>query len=106
MDCGWIVGKGARAAALLLLHSQTTMGAPKKSNEERIMTTKSRLYLSVAAIALAGFLATSPVPLSAQQTPAAVTIGATDVGGVVRGPSGPEAGGWVIAETTELPTKF
>ncbi len=26
--------------------------------------------------------------------------------GVVRGPSGPEAGVWVIAETTELPTKY
>ncbi len=24
----------------------------------------------------------------------------------MRGPSGPEAGVWVIAETTELPTKF
>ena len=29
-----------------------------------------------------------------------------DIGGVVRGPSGPEAGVWVIAETTDLPTKF
>lgn len=29
-----------------------------------------------------------------------------DIGGVVRSASGPEAGVWVIAETTELPTKF
>ncbi|PYM77720.1 MAG: hypothetical protein DME03_03415 [Candidatus Rokuibacteriota bacterium] len=28
------------------------------------------------------------------------------IGGVVTGPSGPEAGVWVIAETTELPTKL
>ncbi len=28
------------------------------------------------------------------------------IGGVVTGPNGPEAGVWVIAETTDLPTKF
>ena len=28
------------------------------------------------------------------------------IGGVVTGPKGPEAGVWVIAETTDLPTKF
>ena len=37
---------------------------------------------------------------------AAVAIDGDDIGGVVTGPSGPEAGVWVIAETTELPTKF
>ena len=36
----------------------------------------------------------------------AVTAAANDIGGVVTGPSGPEAGVWVIAETTELPTSF
>ncbi|HYX64967.1 MAG TPA: hypothetical protein VE935_12185, partial [Burkholderiales bacterium] len=35
-----------------------------------------------------------------------VTIGATDIGGVVSGPKGPEAGVWVIAETTDLPVRF
>src|SRR5580765_1929451 len=30
----------------------------------------------------------------------------TDISGVVTGPKGPEAGVWVIAETTELPTRF
>ena len=43
-------------------------------------------------------------PANAQQ--AAVAIDNDDIGGVVRGPAGPEAGVWVIAETTELPTKF
>ena len=33
-------------------------------------------------------------------------IDGDDIGGVVTGPSGPEAGVWVIAETTDLPTKF
>ena len=35
-----------------------------------------------------------------------VAIDADDIGGVVTGPRGPEAGVWVIAETTSLPTKF
>jgi len=30
----------------------------------------------------------------------------TDISGTVIGPKGPEAGVWVIAETTELPTRF
>src|SRR5258706_2326574 len=44
-----------------------------------------------------------PTAVYAQQ---AVTVGATDIGGTVVGASGPEAGVWVIAETTELPTKL
>jgi hypothetical protein len=49
----------------------------------------------------------APSGLSAQQTTAeAVRIGDNDLGGVVTGTNGPEAGVWVIAETTELPTKF
>jgi hypothetical protein len=35
-----------------------------------------------------------------------VAIDSDDIGGVVTGPNGPEAGVWVIAETTDLPTKF
>ncbi|HEV3011558.1 MAG TPA: carboxypeptidase-like regulatory domain-containing protein, partial [Burkholderiales bacterium] len=35
-----------------------------------------------------------------------VSIGASDLGGVVTSTSGPEAGVWVIAETTGLPTKY
>ena len=33
-------------------------------------------------------------------------VDADDLGGVVAGDKGPEAGVWVIAETTDLPTKF
>ena len=69
------------------------------------MTTKKSLYLSVAAIAVAAFLAGSPARLDAQQG-APVSIGATDLGGVVTGPRGPEAGVWVIAETKDLPTNL
>jgi len=35
-----------------------------------------------------------------------VDIGPSDLGGVVTSVNGPEAGVWVIAETTDLPTKF
>src|SRR5690606_4041811 len=35
-----------------------------------------------------------------------VAIDPDDIGGVVMGPSGPEAGVWVIAETSDLPTRF
>ncbi len=43
--------------------------------------------------------------LYAQQRPP-VTIDADDIGGVVSSSTGPEAGVWVIAETTELPTHY
>ena len=62
----------------------------------------------LSATILAGLLALAP-PMARGQTapaPAAVAIGATDIGGTVTSPHGPEAGVWVIAETTDLPTKF
>src|SRR5215203_2136872 len=40
------------------------------------------------------------------QSGAAIPIDADDIAGVVTGPRGPEAGVWVIAETTDLPTRF
>src|SRR5262249_38545803 len=78
---------------------------PGQKGEEHEMRTKKGLYLTVAAIAIAAFLAGSPARLDAQQG-APVSIGATDLGGVVIGPNGPEAGVWVIAETSDLPTKM
>src|SRR5438477_7336820 len=69
------------------------------------MRTSSRFYLAVAAIALAALLSAPSARLSAQQATVA-GIGGSDLGGVVSGPNGPEAGVWVVAETTELPTKL
>src|SRR5215813_15531674 len=37
---------------------------------------------------------------------AQVQVDATDIGGVVTGATGPEAGAWVIAETRDLPTRY
>src|SRR5215831_16118304 len=71
------------------------------SQEECLMRSKQRLYLGVAAIAAAGFLAAAPA--GAQTT---VAIDNDDIGGVVTGPNGPEAGVWVVAETSDLGTKM
>src|SRR4051812_3909949 len=67
------------------------------------MKIKRALLCGVALAGIAGFLALTPGKLSAQNT---VTIDADDIGGVVTGPAGPEAGVWVIAETTDLGTKM
>jgi len=69
------------------------------------MKTRNSLYLGVAAVAIALAFGVAPTTVAAQQA-ATVTVGAKDIGGVVRGPNGPEAGVWVIAETTGLPTKM
>lgn len=73
------------------------------------MTRTSELFrTSFAAIAvtvLASAMVSRPLPASAQAT-VAPTIDNDDIGGVVTGPNGPEAGVWVIAESVELPTKF
>src|SRR5258705_8875847 len=71
------------------------------------MRTNRALFLSIAAVVIAVVWAGSIVKLGAQQSPGGtVQIDGDDIGGVVTGPSGPEAGVWVIAETTALPTKF
>src|SRR5215472_5492207 len=64
-----------------------------------------RLQILLAAAAL---LAGVSIPARAQQqnNAAAVAVGEKDIGGVVSSPQGREAGVWVIAETTELPTQF
>jgi len=69
------------------------------------MKLRQVLYSTVAAIGIAAFSASVSAPASAQQA-AAVAIDNDDIGGVVTGPQGPEAGVWVIAETTDLPTRY
>ena len=68
------------------------------------MNLRHALYYTLAMIGFAAPAGLTSLPANAQQ--AAVAIDNDDIGGVVRGPAGPEAGVWVIAETTELPTKF
>lgn len=65
------------------------------------------LYLGMMAVGISVLLAASAVRLSGQQkNAAAVRIDNNDIGGMVTSANGPEAGVWVIAETTELPTKM
>ena len=62
---------------------------------------------SLAAMAAAILALASVVEIGArQQNGGAVRIDNDDIGGVVTSAKGPEAGVWVIAETTELPTRF
>ncbi|MGH6768469.1 MAG: carboxypeptidase-like regulatory domain-containing protein [Xanthobacteraceae bacterium] len=65
---------------------------------------RTAIRLAFAAAGIAALLCGFPTDGAAQ--PAAVSIGDSDLGGVVAGDNGPEAGVWVIAETTDLPTKF
>jgi len=51
-------------------------------------------------------LAISLATVRAQQGGGAVAIDNDDIGGVVTGARGPEAGVWVIAETTDTPTRL
>src|SRR6266446_3433973 len=66
----------------------------------------TRLLFGMMAVGIALSLAASGAGVSAPQlTGEAVRIDNDDLGGVVAGSKGPEAGVWVIAETTDLPTK-
>src|SRR5262245_56395499 len=72
------------------------------------MQFRHRLYSTVAIAVLSAAALMAPVHSArAQAAATAPAIDADDIGGVVRAPNGQaEAGVWVIAETTDLPTKF
>src|SRR5271155_2916063 len=80
------------------------MPAGTNAGLTREICMKRMLYCGVAAIAIAAFLAATPARLRAAES--TVAIDGDDIGGVVTGPHGPEAGVWVIAETRDLPTRF
>ena len=65
--------------------------------------------MAVLAMAFVLCFAVSLAWVEARQAAAAqgaVAVDSNDIGGVVISTKGPEAGVWVIAETTELPTRF
>jgi hypothetical protein len=64
--------------------------------------TPAKVGVGVAIFLAASLVATSALQVTGDMIP----IDNDDLGGVVSGPRGPEAGVWVIAETTDLPTKF
>src|SRR5437867_10602286 len=68
--------------------------------KEACMSAIRTMYERLFAVSVATFLAAWPSEVGAQQ----LRIGPSDIGGVVTGANGPEAGVWVIAETTGLGT--
>jgi len=66
------------------------------------MKTHTAPYVAVLLVGLAAFW-TAPRTGTPDST---IHLVGNDIGGVVTGPHGPEAGVWVIAETSELATKF
>ncbi len=63
--------------------------------------TRAAFLVIMALAAVAG-----PAGVHAADASQAVSIDADDIGGVVTSAHGPEAGVWVIAETTDFPTKM
>src|SRR5258707_766026 len=73
------------------------------------MKLRVRPRVGLLAVIVAASLVSwaSSIGVHAQQRGGAtVAIDNDDIGGIVTSAKGPEAGVWVIAETTELPTRF
>jgi hypothetical protein len=65
------------------------------------------MKIKIARGAIVAALSIAALRCAAQEsTVQSVVIDGDDIGGVVRGPNGPEAGVWVIAETRDLPVRF
>ena len=70
------------------------------------MRTSKALRSVVLAVYFVVFVAPTIPEARDRQDLSAVQVDDDDIGGVVTGPNGPEAGVWVIVETLDLPTKF
>src|SRR6202790_930054 len=75
---------------------------------EQKMRTKRAACLGMLSASFAALLCAASATTATAQPAAAtqVRIDADDIGGVVTGAKGPEAGVWVSAETRDLPTKY
>lgn len=68
---------------------------------------RSSIASRIGLLAIGGAAVLSIAVFSiAQETAPGVKIKADDIGGIVSSSKGPEAGVWVIAETTSLPTRY
>jgi len=71
------------------------------------MRTEQVWRLGIVTVGIAALIAACAAQMGSEQSTAtAVRIDSDDIGGVVTSAKGPEAGVWVIAETSELPTRF
>ena len=82
----------------VVLWIQRERRSDMRTERRRPFVTGARLALTTVFALAAGTACEPP--------DGTVTIDDDDIGGVVTGPNGPEAGVWVIAETTDLPTRF
>src|ERR1700680_97443 len=71
---------------------------------KKVLSLRAALVFVMVCL-LAGWMARVEAR-QARQNGSAVQVNSNDIGGVVTSSKGPEAGVWVIAETSELPTKF
>src|SRR4051812_35615726 len=62
--------------------------------------------IACVSVAIAGLAVFLTATRAQQPAGIAVAVDNDDIGGVVTGPKGPEAGVWVIADTADLPTRF
>ncbi len=65
-----------------------------------------RSYLALVASIMACALTLVSSSAQDQSATPSIDVSTHDIGGVVNGPNGPEAGVWVIAETKDLATRF
>ena len=78
-----------------------------KVTSAKLMAIASLIFGLVLFAAMVGIEAAPRESSAAAQAEAnRVAVSADSIGGVVTSSKGPEAGVWVIAETTDLPTKF
>src|SRR5262249_46667872 len=89
----WVPLQDYAAMSNLVYHFQHGQLKPRHCREGK-MSLRQILFSTVGAIGIAAMVIALPDPASAQQ--AAVQIDNDDIGGVVTGAIGPEAGVWVI----------
>ena len=74
------------------------------------LSSEAMMLVMCVSVLIAGMVRIEAAPrgstAAAQSEANRVAVNADDIGGVVTSLKGPEAGVWVIAETTDLPTKF
>ena len=67
------------------------------------MRTNKAARLGMLSVSFGALLSAALIGTAVAQQ---VRVDADDIGGVVTGAKGPEAGVWVVAETRDLPTKY
>ena len=66
----------------------------------------TKIFSARAMVSLTIAVSSIVILRGAQAPRPSIAVDADDIGGVVTGARGPEAGVWVIAETRALPTRF